>query len=70
MFIFLLVLILLFSRQSRYLVFCGRAKSARREDVAVIMEKLWFGDWFLLMQICKNVHPEIFNELVIDLRNR
>jgi hypothetical protein len=34
------------------------------------MEKLWFGDWFLLMQLCKNMNPSIFHDLVIDLRDR
>jgi len=58
------------SSYSRYLVFCGRSKSSRREDVAVIMSKFWFGDWFILMQLCKNMHPEIFHDLVIDLRDR
>ena len=58
------------SRYSRYLVFCGRSKSSRREDVALIMNKFWFGDWFILMQLCKNMHPEIFHDLVIDLRDR
>lgn len=51
-------------------MFCGRTRSSRREDVAIIFEKLWFGDWFILMQLCKNMHPEIFRDLVIDLRNR
>jgi hypothetical protein len=37
---------------------------------AVVMEKLWFGDWFLLMQLCKNMNPAIFHDLVIDLRDR
>jgi len=58
------------SKYSRYLVFCGRAKSNNRQDVAVVMEKLWFGDWFILMQLCKNMHPEIFHDLVTDLRDR
>jgi len=34
------------------------------------MEKLSFGDWFILMQLCKNVHPEIFEKIVTDLRDR
>ena len=58
------------SRTSRVLVFCGRAKSSRREDIRLIMEKLYFGDWFILMQLCKNMHPEIFHDLVRDLRDR
>ena len=34
------------------------------------MSKLWLGDWFILMQLCKNLHPEIFRDIVIDLRNK
>merc|ERR1711942_302544 len=58
------------SRTSRVLVFCGRAKSSRREDIRLVMEKFQFGDWFILMQLCKNMHPEIFHDLVRDLRDR
>jgi len=58
------------SKYSRYLVFCGRAKSSNRQDVHTVMEKLNFGDWFILMQLCKNMNPEVFYELVIDLRDR
>ena len=36
----------------------------------LIMEKIWFGDWFILMQICKNIHPETFHHLVTDLREK
>ena len=36
----------------------------------LVSEKLWFGDWFILMQICKNISPVIFHDLVIDLRDR
>ena len=35
-----------------------------------IMENFWFGDWFIMMQLCKKMHPEVFHDLVIDLRNR
>ena len=33
-------------------------------------EKLWFGDWFILMQLCKNMNPMVFHDLVTDLRDR
>jgi len=59
-----------FSRYSRYLVFCGRAKSSNRGDIALVMDKCWFGDWFILMQLCKNMDPMIFHDLVTDLRDR
>merc|ERR1712226_1538467 len=55
---------------SRYLVFCGRAKSSNRADIAIVMEKFWFGDWFILMQLCKNMDPMVFHDLVSDLRDR
>jgi len=58
------------SRYSRYLVFCGRSKSSNRGDVLIVMEKLWFGDWFILMQLCKNMDPMVFHDLVTDLRDR
>lgn len=58
------------SKYSRYLVFCGRSKSSNRGDVAIIMEKMWFGDWFILMQLCKNMNPMVFHDLVTDLRDR
>lgn len=58
------------SRYSRYLVFCGRAKSNNRADIALVMEKFWFGDWFIMMQLCKNMDPYVFHDLVTDLRDR
>merc|ERR1719362_1701450 len=58
------------SRRTRYLIFCGRAKSNSHDDISIVSEKLWFGDWFILMQICKNISPVIFHDLVIDLRDR
>jgi len=58
------------SKYSRYLVFCGRAKSSHRADVAIVMEKLWFGDWFILMQLCKNMNAMVFEDLVVDLKDR
>ena len=36
----------------------------------IVMEKLWFGDWFILMQLGKNMNPVVFHDLVIDLRDR
>jgi len=60
----------IFSRYSRFLVFCGRAKSSNRNDVEKIMEKFWFGDWFIIMQLCKNMDAMVFHDLVSDLRDR
>jgi len=58
------------SKYSRCLVFFGCSKTSNRQDVQTVMEKLNFGDWFILMQLCKNMSPEVFHELVIDLRDR
>jgi hypothetical protein len=60
----------IFSKYSRYLIFCGRAKSCNRGDISVIIKKFWFGDWFILMQLCKNMDPNVFHDLVTDLRDR
>ena len=40
-----------FLRYCRFLVFCSRAKSSSCVDIAVVMDRLWFGDWFILMQV-------------------
>ena len=58
------------SKYTRYCIFCARSKSSNRDDVAIVMEKLWFGDWFILMQLCKNMNPIVFHDLVTDLRDR
>ena len=51
------------------------------------MDRLWFGDWFILMQVvcvifveeilfirfsqlCKNMDPVVFHELVLDLKEK
>ena len=51
-------------------MFCGRSKSSNRGDVAIVMNELWFGDWFILMQLCKNMNPIVFHDVVTDLRDR
>ena len=28
-----------------------------RTEIVLIMKKIWFGDWFILMQLCKNMQP-------------
>ena len=75
-----------FGRYCRYLVFCSRAKSSNCGDIAIVMDRLWFGDWFILMQVvwnllreilliqfsqlCKNMDPVVFHELVLDLKEK
>ena len=63
-------LVTIVSKYSRYCIFCARSKSSNRDDVAIVTEKLWFGDWFILMQLCKNMNPIVFHDLVTDLRDR
>ena len=31
------------------------------------MEKLWFGDWFILMQLSKNMNTLVFDHIVHQL---
>ena len=63
-------MVTVFSKYSRYLVFCGRSESSNRGDVAIVMKKLYFGDWFIMMQLCKEIHPSVFHEIVLELRDR
>jgi len=60
----------LFSKYVRYLIFCGNSTSSSSYDVGIIMEHLWFGDWFILMQLCNNMDPTVFHEVVLQLRNK
>ena len=34
-----------------------RAKANNRNDVSSVVNKLWYGDWFLLMQLSKHYDP-------------
>jgi len=63
-------LALIASRRCRFVVFCGRTRSSKHSDIVTVMEKLWFGDYFILMQLCKNMNPSVFHDLVEDLRDR
>jgi len=58
------------SKYSRYLVFCKNSKSSNKGDIAMVMQNLWFGDWFILMQLCNNMNPMVFHDLVTDLREK
>merc|ERR1712150_36235 len=44
--------------------------TSNRGDIAIVMKKFWFGDWFIMMQLCKEIHPAVFHEMVIELRDR
>jgi len=61
---------LMASTRARLLVFCGRSRSNKSSDIATVMEKCWFGDYFILMQLAKNINPTVFHDLVIDLKDR
>ena len=54
----------------RTYIFIGRAQDNSKEDIFLIMKKICYGEWFILMQLCKNIHPEIFRDLVIDLTEK
>jgi len=58
------------SSSVRTYIFFGRAKSNTTTEINLIMKRIWFGEWFILMQLCKNMHPEIFHDLVTDLHDR
>ncbi len=63
-------LVTIASRHSRYWLFCNRVKSVNRNDVGPVVRKCHYGDFFLLMQMSKYIHPAIFHDVVLDLRDR
>ena len=68
-FFFFFRLVTIVSKYSRFCIFYARSKSSNRDDVLIVTEKLWFGDWFILMQLCKNMNPIVFHDLITDLRD-
>jgi len=57
------------SRQVRYFLLYSRAKGTKRIDIAEMADRLWLGDWMLLMQLSKNIDQQVFYHLVNDLRD-
>lgn len=58
------------SRYCRYLLFCNRVRSVNRNDIATVLDKCKYGDWFILMQMSKHINPAVFYDIVLDLRDR
>jgi len=55
---------------TRTMLLCNRAKSNDKMDVKSIVSKVYYGDWFLLMQLSKHVNPATYHEFILDLRDR
>jgi len=45
-----------------------RSKGNAKTDTSMVVENCNFGDFFILMQLAKHLHPGIFREFIIDLR--
>eukprot|EP00095_Tigriopus_kingsejongensis_P008612 maker-scaffold147_size311475-snap-gene-2.15 protein:Tk08612 transcript:maker-scaffold147_size311475-snap-gene-2.15-mRNA-1 annotation:"innexin inx2" len=58
------------SRRSRFMLLCNRARGMNRSDIGTVLEKANYGDWFILMQLSKYVNANVFQELLLDLRDR
>jgi hypothetical protein len=56
-----------FSRSFRNRMLCYWAKSCNRRDIDFIKKEFFFGDWFILIQLCDNMNPNVFHDLVADL---
>ena len=46
----------------------NRTKGNAKTDTSEVVENCNFGDWFILMQLSKHIHPGIFREFIIDLK--
>jgi len=57
------------STYSRTMLLCNRAKSNDKIHIRSIVNHIYYGDWFLLMQLSKHVNPAIYHEFILDLRD-
>jgi len=48
----------------------NRSKGSKKSDLSSVIRKCAYGDFFLLMQLSKHFDPNIYQEFIIDLRNR
>jgi hypothetical protein len=64
----LLRLVSLASNYVRKLLLCNRARASHRADINVVLHKCNYGDWFLLMQMAKHIRPNVFYDLILDLK--
>jgi len=63
-------MVLLFSTRCRLLVLCALSRSSTRDDLSLVMEKMWYGDFFILTQLAENINPTVFHDLIVDLKER
>ncbi len=42
--------------------------SISTDDLQAVVSKCHYGDYFLLMQMAKNIDPEVFHEVVLSIR--
>jgi len=54
----------------RTMILANRAKGNKRSDLASVVRKCAYGDFFLLMQLSKHFDPAVYHEFIIDLRDR
>jgi len=57
------------SRQIRFAIFKNSAKNTNDLDITMITERLYLGDWLMLMQLSRNINNDVFQNLVTDLRD-
>ena len=48
----------------------NRSKGSKKSDLASVIRKCAYGDFFLLMQLSKHFDPAVYHEFIIDLRDR
>jgi hypothetical protein len=60
----------LLSGYCRLMMLSNHARTVNRNDLEVILKKCDYGDWFILMQLGKNLNKEIFHDLLLDLRDK
>jgi len=56
-------------RNFRLMILANRAKGNKKSDLASVVRKCAYGDFFLLMQLSKHFDPAVYQEFIIDIRN-
>lgn len=51
----------------RTVMIMGQLRFVKRRTVAFIVNRLGFGDWFVLYLLGKNMNPQIYKELILEL---
>lgn len=60
--------VLVFSlRPLRSMMIVGQLRYVKRSTVNRIIKRFGFGDWFILYLLGKNINPQIYKELIIEL---